>query len=133
MGGPNSRQTANRRRPHFLNFTANGPSMARLRNAARAILARLVFSNEKACRHTTTFKHTYTRLCIHLHSTHIHIINAQNYNYNINKHAHLAMIWPAGGPLGQTSSYPNGPPFWYPLGQGDVCLCGPQIWFPIGQ
>src|SRR6218665_1651936 len=27
-------------------------------------LARLVFSNEKACRHTTTFKHTY----IHFHS-----------------------------------------------------------------
>jgi len=32
-----------------LYITANGPSMARLRNAARAILARLVFANEKAC------------------------------------------------------------------------------------
>src|SRR6218665_4024291 len=31
-------------------------------------LTRLVFSNEKACRHTTTFKHTYIHLCIHLHT-----------------------------------------------------------------
>src|SRR6218665_2698651 len=35
----------------FCYVTANGPSMARLRNAARAIIGRLVFANEKACVH----------------------------------------------------------------------------------
>ena len=30
-------------------ITANDPSIARLGNAVRAILARLVFANEKAC------------------------------------------------------------------------------------
>src|SRR6218665_2473039 len=53
ISGSPSRQTANRGRPagpvYYVNLLTFGPSMARLLNAHRPFLARLVFSNEKAC------------------------------------------------------------------------------------
>src|SRR6218665_3558372 len=53
ISGPPSRQTANRGRPagpvYYVNLPTFGPSIARLLNAARAILGPPGFSNEKAC------------------------------------------------------------------------------------
>src|SRR6218665_1161794 len=50
---------------YHVNLLTFGPSMARLLNAARAILARLVFSNEKACPFLESLKFGHTTFVLY--------------------------------------------------------------------